>query len=375
MRELYTPLAGEVHLTHPEVMPLSLSFTNPEFLWLAPLALAVAWWWSWRSRSALRFSDVTRFARRRGRRAKLAVRGGAILRGLACLALVLACAGPRRPDLQTRLPAEGIAIMMAIDVSGSMETPDVAWNAGSPPISRLEAARRAFKLFVGGGEAPDGTNFDPRPGDSIGVVTISAVPQTVCPLTLNHSVLFKVVDDLKPKGGPDAGTNIGDALDEAVERLDAVKTKRKAKVLILLSDGEHNIDTQDVPDAKRPGIDRTMRPREAAQLASNLGIKIYTIDAGGDPPPGAPPEVINQRLAGRESLQKVAEMTGGKSFAATSGTELLAAYREISALEKSTDDAPIYRRYYEYYAWCAGIALVLLLTAHVLDRTLWRVVT
>src|SRR5262249_868723 len=148
-----------------------------------------------------------------------------------------------------------------------------------------------------------------------------------------------------------------DALDEAVERLDAVKTKRKAKVLILLSDGEHNIDKQDVPDAKRPGIDRTMRPREAAQLASNLGIKIYTIDAGGEPPAGAPQEVINQRLAGRESLQKVADMTGGKSFAATSGPELLAAYREISTLEKVTDDAPIYRRYYEYYAWCAGIAL------------------
>ncbi len=116
-----------------------------------------------------------------------------------------------------------------------------------------------------------------------------------------------------------------------------------------------------------------MKPREAAQLAANLGIRIYTIDSGGEPPVGAPPEVVTQRLAGREALKKVSEMTGGKSFAATSGTELLAAYREISTLEKAEEPAPIYRRYYEYYAWCAGLALVLLLAAHALDRTLWRV--
>ena len=118
-----------------------------------------------------------------------------------------------------------------------------------------------------------------------------------------------------------------------------------------------------------------MKPREAAQLAANLGIRIYTIDTGGEPPPGAPPDATKQRLDGRATLQTIAEMTGGKSFAATSGTELLAAYREISLLEKTAQDAPIYRRYFEYYAWCAGIALVLLLSAHALDRTLWRVVT
>ena len=355
-------------------MPFSFSFANPEFLWLTPLAVAVALWWSLRPRAAMRFSDVTRFAGHTGRRASVTRWGGALLRGLACLALVLACAGPRRPDLQTRLPAEGIAVMMAVDVSGSMATPDVVWNSNSPPVTRLEAAKSAFKLFVGGGEAPDGTTFDPRPGDSIGLVKFAAVPQTVCPLTLNHSVLFKVVDGLEPRGGVDAGTNIGDALGEAIERLDAVKTKRKAKVLILLSDGEHNIFKEDTPDAKRPGIDRTMKPREAAQLAANLGIRIYTIDSGGEPPAGATPEVVKQRLAGRAALNKVAEMTGGRSFSATSGTDLLAAYREISTLEKEEIKAPIYRRYYEYYGWCAGFALVLLLAAHALDRTLWRVV-
>jgi Ca-activated chloride channel family protein len=355
-------------------MPFSLSFANPEFLWLTPLAVAVGLWWSLRPRSAMRFSDVTRFEGDTGMRASVAIHGGAILRGLACFFLILACAGPRRPDTHTAIPAEGIAIMMAIDVSGSMATPDVMWTSGSPPVTRLEAAKSSFKLFVAGGEAPDGTHFDPRPGDSIGLVKFAAVPQTACPLTLNHSVLFKVVDELQPKGGVDAGTNIGDSLAEAIERLDAVKSKRKAKVLILLSDGEHNIFKEDTPGASKPGVDRTMKPREAAQLAANLGIRIYTIDAGGEPPPNAPPAVVQQRLEGRQALSKVAEMAGGKSFSATSGPELLAAYREISKLEKTEEPAPIYRRYYEYYAWAGGLGLVLLLAAHVLDRTLWRVV-
>src|SRR5262249_19049425 len=120
--------------------------------------------------------------------------GAASLRGLAALALVLACAGPRRPDEQTRLPAEGIAIVLALDVSGSMGTADAPWNPGSPPVSRLDAAKRAFKLFVAGGDAPDGTHFEPRPADQIGLVTFAALPQTACPLTLNHTVLIRVAD-------------------------------------------------------------------------------------------------------------------------------------------------------------------------------------
>lgn len=356
-------------------MPFSLSFSTPAVLWLSPLAAVVAWWWLRRPRPALRFSDVSAFGDGSGRRATLAEWLGAALRALACLLLIAACAGPRTPDLKTRLPAEGIAVMMTLDVSGSMGAADVMWHPGAPPISRLDAAQRAFKLFVGGGEAPNGATFDPRPGDSVGLVTFAAVPQTVCPLTLNHSVLFKVVDEQRPRTGVDAGTNLGDSLVEAIARLDSVPNGKKGKVVILLSDGEHNVFKEDTRDAKKGGIDRTMRPREAAQLAANLGIRIYTIDTGGEPPPDAPADAAKQRLDGRAALRAVAEMTGGKSFAATSGNELLAAYREISLLEKTEEAAPIYRRHFEYYWWCAAAALVLLLLAHALDRTAWRVVT
>jgi Ca-activated chloride channel family protein len=352
-----------------------MSFANPEFLLLLPLAALVAWQFARYRHPALRFSDPSRFAGHRGWRAVVAERISIALRALACLLLVLACAGPRAPDLTTRIPAEGIAVMMALDVSGSMDAEDVPWTAGSPPVSRLEAARRSFKLFVLGGTAPDGTTFDARAGDAVGLVTFAAVPQPACPLTLNHEVLAKVVDELRAKGGPDAGTNIGDALGEAVARLDAVKTKRREKVLILLSDGEHNVFREDVPNAKDPGVNRTLRPREAAQLAANLGIRVYTIDCGGEPPTGAPADAAQQRLEGRAALQSVAEMTGGKSFSATSGAEFLEAYREIDRLQKTEELAPIYRRYFEYYVWCAAAALVCVLAAQVLERTLLRVVT
>src|SRR5262245_49225755 len=134
----------------------SVSFANPEFLWLVPLALAAAWWWARRRRPAVRYSDSSLFAGPSGGRACRAVWYGAALRGLACFALVLACAGPRRPDERTRLPAEAVAIVMVVDVSGSMDT-KVAWGAGEPAVGRLGRGRRGFKWIVFCGYATGGT--------------------------------------------------------------------------------------------------------------------------------------------------------------------------------------------------------------------------
>jgi Ca-activated chloride channel family protein len=241
----------------------------------------------------------------------------------------------------------------------------VIWSPGSPPISRLEAARRSFTLFVAGGEAPDGSAFEPRDSDQIGLVTFAALPQTVCPLTFNHSVLLRVANEQEPKAGLDAGTNVGDSIAEGVIRLDRGAGDRR-KVLVLLSDGEHNISKEGARDP--------LKPKQAAQLAANLGIKVYTIDAGGDPPPGAAPELQEQRRIGRETMQTVGTMTGGRFFSATSGAELLAAYREISTLEKSQVETYQYRRYFEYYPWFAAAAFVFLFTAHLLEQTRWRTV-
>jgi Ca-activated chloride channel family protein len=339
----------------------SVTFTTPDFLWLAPLAVVVAWWWARRGRPAMRFSDTSLFSGPRGRRAVLAVWGGATLRGLACLALVLACAGPRIPDERTRLPAEAVAIAMIVDVSGSMNEL-VPWAVGQPPVSRLQAAQKAFRLFVAGGESPDGTKFEPRPSDQIGLIQLAAIPEAVCPLTLNHTVLLQVMDGLKAQDGVKAGTNVGDAIALAVIRLDAAGGA-KTKIIVLLSDGQH-----------LQMKDEHLRPQEAAQLAANLGYKVYTIDAGGDP---AAVENAKDRAAreeGRRTLQEVAQVTGGRAFEATNGPGMLAAYKEIDGLERAQVETFQYRRYFEFYWWCAAAAVVLLLTAHLLERTLWRVV-
>lgn len=338
----------------------ALSFAQPWVLWLSPLALLVAASWAVRRRPALRFSDVSLFAGSRGGRAWRARWGGAAFRGLACLALVLACAGPRVPDERTRLPAEAIAVMMVLDVSDTMGG-KVAWAPGEPEVTRLDAARRAFKLFVAGGATPDGTTFEPRAADQIGLVALASVPQTVCALTLNHSVLLKIADGLTVKGGVDAGTNVGDAIAEALIRLEATPGTR-TKVVVLLSDGQH-VQSKDGPDAG-------LWPRQAAQLAANLGYKVYTIDAGPEPDPGAPPD--DERRQGRETLRAIAEMTGARAFVATRGTDMLAAYKEIDAAERVPVETFQYRRYFELYGWCAATAAALLALTRVLDRTRWR---
>ena len=340
-----------------------MQFSHPQFFWLVPVALVLPWWWLRRPRPALRFSDASLLAGLPSGRAARAKWGGLALRVLAFSLLVIACAGPRRPDLQTRLPAEGIAIVLALDVSGSMAEKDAVWSAALPPVSRLDVAKRSFSLFIRGGEAPDGTAFDARESDQVGLVTFAAVPETACPLTLNHSVLLRVADGLEPKSGIDAGTNVGDAMAEGLIRLEKGAGDRR-KVMIVLSDGEHNISKEGPSDP--------LKPRQAAQLAANLGIRVYTIDAGGEPTEAMTPEQREQRIAGRQTLQAVAELTGGRSFSATSGSELLAAYRDISAIEKSTVESYQYRRWFEYAPWFAAAAAAALLACHVLERTRWR---
>src|SRR5436305_14750389 len=103
-----------------------IGFADPEFLFVAPLAVVAVWWFVRRRRPALRYSDTRLVADLPRGRARWAIWGGAVLRGLALLAVVLAAAGPRVPDLRTRQPAEGIAIGLVLDVRGSMATADYA---------------------------------------------------------------------------------------------------------------------------------------------------------------------------------------------------------------------------------------------------------
>lgn len=343
---------------------MNLSFADPWLLLVLPVPILLWLWRRRRGRAALRYSSLTLFDGLP--RAHLPKIGGEALRFLAVTAAALALAGPRTPDLKTRIPADGIAIVLVLDTSGSMEEPTFVWDSGSAAISRREAAKRAFRLFIAGGDGLDGTHFDGRSTesgtDAIGLVTFSTWPQPVCPPTLNHSVLLTILDSTRPASARDTATNIGDAIAEGVARLEAASAKRK--VLILLSDGEHNFDLAD-PE-RRP-----FKPRQAAALAANLGIPIYTIDAGGDPP-ADDKDAAAVRLDGRRVNETVAEMTGGRSFTANDGGQLLEVCQQIDAMERQPLVSPVYRRYHDYRPWLALAALVLAALAFGLEQTVWR---
>jgi Ca-activated chloride channel family protein len=343
-------------------------FTEPVYLLLLPAVPLVVWWWLRRRRAAVRFPDTGWLGQLPAGRSRWATGGGALLRGAALALLVIALAGPQWPDQRTRLSTEGIAIQMVVDLSPSMAERDFDWQG--LPLSRLEAAKKAFRLFVAGSQdadsppsdrPSDGRPFEGRPNDLIGLVTFGDRPETTCPLTLSHSVLLRLLDAAKPL--PVSETNVSDALVLGLYRLKNAPPNRK--VLVLLSDGEHNY--------LAPRSEWT--PRQAAQIAANLGIPVYTIDAGGDPvrmgEPGSPEGPNPVRLDGIRTLQDLARITGGKYFQARDSDTLLNICREIGDREREPIESFQYRRFHEGFRWFGLAALVLFTTACVLDRTVW----
>jgi Ca-activated chloride channel family protein len=331
-------------------------FTEPAFLLLLLAVPLLLWWWLRRRRTALRYPETGWLEMLPAGRSRWAERFGAALRVTALALLVVALAGPRWPDRGSRIPTEGIAIQMVVDTSPSMGERDFDWQG--LPLTRLEAAQKAFRLFVAGTKESadsDGPRFEGRPNDLIGLVTFGDRPEMTCPLTLSHAVLLNLLAATRPL--PVSETNISDALVLALHRIKDAQPKRK--VLILLSDGEHNY--------LAPRSEWT--PRQAAQIAANLGIPIYAIDSGGEP--GATDESSAVREQGVRTLRDLARITGGKYFQARDADGLLAVCRDIDQREREEIESFQYRRYHEGFRWFALAAFVMFVTACVLDRTVW----
>jgi Ca-activated chloride channel family protein len=346
-----------------------VDFTSPAILLLALAVPPLVWWWLRRRRLALRFPGAALLNKLPSGRARTARLGGAALRGGALLLLILALARPRTPDLRTRIDTEGVAIFIAVDVSGSMAERDFDWHG--EPVSRLEAVKKVFRLFVEGGPAPgrEGQTFDGRPTDLIGMVTFATRPENVCPLTLSHSVLLKLLDAEQPRSLPDeSSTNLSDALAIGLKRLENAGPQRK--ILVLLTDGEHNVIT--------PPSGWT--PRQAAAVAAGLEIPIYAIDAGGSgvtpedmrPADGATSSSAATRTAAIQSLKEIARVSGGRYFAASDTDALLDACKKIDTLERAPITSFQYRRYYDLSPWPGLTAFLLWALALGLEVTLWR---
>jgi Ca-activated chloride channel homolog len=339
------------------------TWSHPWLLLLAFLVPLLLWWWQNRQRDALRYSATSWLAALPSGRGRLVEWVGLATRALAFLLLIAALAGPRWPDQRTRITTEGIAIVMVVDCSGSMAERDFDWQG--EPISRLEAVKKAFRLFVEGGEAPDGKQFEGRPTDQIALVTFATRPECPCPLTLSHSVLLKLLEKAEPAKIPgDMETNISDAITLGLHRLHSAGSRRK--VMVLLSDGEHNV----------PNTQSEWTPRQAAQVAVNLDVPVYTIDAGSDL--GTPGEEgtsggsVATRMEGIRTLEEIAHITHGRSFRAQDTNQLLSVCRDIDHLERQEIQSFQYRRYYEGYPWFGLAAFVLLAGIRGLEMTVWQ---
>jgi Ca-activated chloride channel family protein len=340
-------------------------FDQPAWLALLPVVLVVMLNWLRRSQVAARFPDVSVAEAINTRRGTWARWWGTGLRCLALVALVTALAGPRWPDPGARIPTEGIAILLVVDVSNSMNEVDFSWQ--DKLIPRIKAMKQAFRLLVAGGVGPGGEQVPGRPHDLIGLVTFTRWPKSSCPLTLSHDALLEILDrEETNKGGHDFDTNISDAIAWSLNRLNTTQVKNK--VIVLVTDGEQG----EIPEVRRP--------REVAQLAGHFGVPIMVIDPGNDAvakdnAPAAELAAQNRRNA-KKTMQDVAKMTGGQYYAATDSKSLMEVCDQLSGeldkIERERLDTGRRRRFQEGYAWFGGAAFLLWFLVMGLESTIWR---
>jgi Ca-activated chloride channel family protein len=347
-------------------------FAHPEFLFLALAVPLLMWWWLRQRRAALRFSDTAFLAELpRGRR-RWAIWLTTLFRTMALLLLVAGLAGPRWADARQRLSTEGIAIEILVDVSGSMAEEDFEWD--KQRISRLDAVKKVFELFVKGGLASGGVRLEGRPNDLVGVITFATRPKTACPLTLSHDVVLKILKEQEPRVLPEESrTNIGDAIAWGVGELEKARPSRK--VLVLLTDGEHNVETLKDKSGNEVPV---LKPRQAAQLAASKGITIYAIDAGGETAGSEfekddAPRSAESRADAVKVLKAISEkMTKGKYFQARDAQALVGVCQDIDRMERQEIESFQYKFYSEGFAWFGVGALALLVMVHLLEWTFWR---
>lgn len=325
------------------MIALQFEFANPEFFWLfLLLPFAVAWfvWKRNKVTASVRLSTLKGFKSSSNWLAKFRP-VLMVLRVLTLALLIVAMARPRYVDTTSKIKkTEGIDIIMAMDVSGSMLARDLKPN-------RLEALKRVAKDFV-----------MERPNDRIGIVIYAGESYTQVPLTIDKRIVVNAIDEIKYNNVIEDGTAIGMGLATAVNRLK--DSNSEGRVIILLTDGVNNTGVID--------------PRIAAELAIEFDIKVYGIGLGttGTAPS---PVAINPDGSFRyanmpveideELLKEISDATGGLYFRASSNTKLEEVYEEINKLEKTEIEEFQYTNYEEkfrpFVLWALGLLVFELL--------------
>jgi Ca-activated chloride channel family protein len=261
--------------------------------------------------------------------------------------IIIVIARPQATDRFQDISTEGIDIILALDISGSMLARDFRPD-------RLEASKNVATEFISG-----------RPYDRMGLVVFSGESFTQCPLTTDHAVLVNLLREVQ-SGMIEDGTAIGMGLATAVNRIK--DSEAKSKVIILLTDGVNNRGE--------------IAPATAAGIAKTYGIRVYTIGVGTQgmaPYPVQTPYGIQYQDMPVEIdeaiLKDIALNTGGKYFRATDNDKLVQVYAEIDKLEKSKIDVKQFSRKEEKYLIPAVLAAILLLLEVILRNTIFRNLT
>lgn len=276
-----------------------------------------------------------------------------ILAGLRLGAVALVVAALARPQIgreESRVHREGVDIVLAVDVSGSMLAED--FTVDGARASRLAAVKDVVRDFI-----------DARPNDRAALVLFAGRPYTQAPLTLDHGWLKQHLERAEV-GMIEDGTAVGSALATAVNRLRP--SPAKSKFVVLLTDGQNNAGR--------------VNPQTAADAAAALDIKVYTIGAGTR---GMAPYPATDLFGNRvyrpvpvdideKTLQAIARKTDGRYFRATDTDSLREIYAEIDRAERVEFEAPVFQDYREGYPWLAWPALGLLLAEMVLGATRLR---
>lgn len=327
-----------------------MTLGHPYFLFLLLLLPVLAWLKGRRGQppafvySSVRLLDgLASVSRSRAGRFLAALRWATL--GL----LVFALSQPRLTKTQTQVKASGVDIVVAIDLSGSMESEDFVVRGER--VNRLNMAKAVLEQFI-----------EQRPNDRIGLVAFGGRAYIAAPLTLDHDFLLQNVERLRLHMIED-NTAIGSALATAVNRLRDVKSK--SKIVILMTDGQNNAGQ--------------IAPLTAAEAAQSLGVKVYTIGVGTRGLAPMPVYAFGQKFyqnmpvdIDEDTLQQISQKTGGRYYRADNAARFQSIYAEIDTLEKTEATVKKFAQHRELFPYFVAIGLSLLLVEVVAAQTVLR---
>ena len=339
------------------------TFAHPYmFFLLVPLALVLLRAW-FKPVPALRVPSLRPFkAASKGRLSRINLRKLVpfLLYSIGGVRLIVALAGPREGMEEIRRRADGIDIMVALDLSGSMRAIDV------PPGIRTE---RELEVAMASGKVKDrlGTAkeeiakfIEARPNDRIGLIAFAPLPYVVCPPTLDHAWLIANLDRLESGSIGDA-TGIAGPVASAVQRLKDSDSKRS--IIVLFTDGANNVNAK-------------ITPRQAAKLANTFDITLYTVGIGSRNSVMKLDSMFGssfQRVEGsfdEKLLQEMADTTGGVYYKAADGESMAKAMAQIDQLEKTSVEQNIIVNWKEFYPLFCWLAIAFLLIGFAYEHAL-----